>query len=450
MKYKTSDFTKKVFNIILPITFQQFMLALVSASDALMLGLVNQDALSAVSLAGQVAFIENLFLFAIATGLSMLAAQYWGKQDLKAVERIFAYILKVTTTISLIFTIISLLVPDMVMRVFTSDPILINNGKTYLRFVALSFLLTGISQTYICILKNSDKAIKAGVISSVSVIVNIVLNAIFIFGLFGLPRMEIKGAALATLISKLIEVFWCIYETSRRSIIKLRLYNIINTDKILKHDFWKYSTSILLNQIIWGVGFSMYSVIMGHLGTDAVAANSIATIIKNLIVCFCSGLSSGGAIIVGNALGAGRLDDAKRYGSKLCKLAIVYGVVAGVFMLLVSTVVLNFTNLSPQASYYLKWMLIICSMYLVGKSFNTTTIAGIFCAGGDSKFGFICDTITMWLFSVPLGFFAAFVLKLPVLAVYAIINFDEMIKLPTVYKHYKKYNWVKDLTVKNI
>lgn len=444
-----SDFTKKVFNIILPITFQQFMLALVSASDALMLGLLNQDALSAVSLAGQVAFIESLFLFAISTGLSMLAAQYWGKKDVKSVERIFAYIMKITVAISFLFTIISLFIPDIVMKIFTSETVLIKNGETYLKVVALSFLLTGISQTYICILKNSDRAIKAGIISSVSVVINIILNAVLIFGLFGFPKMEIAGAALATVISKVIEVLWCIYETSKKDRIKLRLYNVLNTDKILKRDFWKYSTPVLLNQIIWGIGFSMYSVIMGHLGSDAVAANSIASIVKNLVICFCIGLSNGGAIIVGNELGAGRLENAKLYGGKLCRLAVIYGVVAGVIMLLASTIILNYTNLSPQANYYLKWMLIICSMYLVGKSFNTTTIAGIFCAGGDSKFGFICDTITMWCFSVPLGFFAAFVLNLPVLAVFAIINLDEMVKLPAVYKHYKKYNWVKDLTVKD-
>lgn len=447
MYERMSDFTRKIFTIILPITFQQFMLALVSASDALMLGLLNQDALSAVSLAGQVQFVESLFLFAISTGLSLLAAQYWGKKDIESVERISAYVMKITAGISLLFTIISLFVPNLIMQIFTSEHILISNGAIYLRVVSLSFFLTGISQIYICILKNSNRAIKSGLISSVSVIINIFLNVLLIFGLFGFPKMEIAGAALATVISKIIELSWCVIETIKNDIIKLKLKNIFNTDKILKRDFWKYTTPILLNQIIWGIGFTMYSVIMGHLGTDAVAANSIANIIKNLVICFCIGLSNGGSIIVGNELGAGRLKNAKLYGGKLCKLAVIYGVVAGVIMLLLCPFILKLTNLSPQASYYLKWMIIICSLYLVAKSFNTTTIAGIFCAGGDSKFGFICDAITMWCFSVPLGLVAAFALKLPVLAVYVAINLEEMAKFPAIYKHYKKYNWVKDLTV---
>lgn len=449
MYQNMSDFTRKIFTIILPITFQQFMLALVSASDALMLGLLNQDALSAVSLAGQVAFVESLFLFAISSGLSMLAAQYWGKKDIVSVEKISAYIMKITAVISFLFTIISLVFPHLIMQIFTGELVLIKNGSIYLRVVSLSFFLTGISQIYICILKNSERAIKSGFISSVSVVINILLNAILIFGLFGFPRMEIAGAALATVISKIIEVLWCVFETFKNDIIKLRIKYILNTDKILRRDFWKYTTPILLNQIFWGIGFSMYSVIMGHLGSDAVAANSIANIIKNLVICFCIGLSNGGSIIVGNELGRGQLTNAKLYGNKLCKLAAVYGVVAGVIMLLLCPFILKLTNLTPESSYYLKWMIIICSMYLVAKSFNTTTIAGIFCAGGDSRFGFICDLITMWCFSVPLGLVFAFVLKLPVLAVYVAINLEEMAKFPAIYKHYKKYNWVKDLTVRN-
>ena len=192
----------------------------------------------------------------------------------------------------------------------------------------------------------------------------------------------------------------------------------------------------------------MYSVIMGHLGTDAVAANSIANIVKNLVACFCLGLGSGGGIMVGNELGAGRLENAKIYGRKLCKLSIICGAVSGLFLLALSLLILSVADLSNTANEYLKYMLYMCSYYMIGKSINGTTIAGIFCAGGDSKFGFLCDTITMWCITVPLGMLAAFVLKLPVLAVYFIVNLDEIVKLPAVYRHYKKYKWVKDLTVK--
>ena len=187
---------------------------------------------------------------------------------------------------------------------------------------------------------------------------------------------------------------------------------------------------------------------MGHLGTDAVAANSVANIVKNLVACFCLGLGSGSGIIVGNELGAGNLEKAKAYGQRLCKLSIICGVASGLFLLAVSPLIISVTDLSETASGYLKQMLVICSYYMIGKSVNGTTIAGIFCAGGDSKFGFICDTITMWCVTVPLGFIAAFVLKASVIVVYFIISLDEIVKLPAVYRHYKKYKWVKDLTAK--
>ena len=441
-------FVKKLLTIVFPIAFQQFMLALVSASDALMLGVLSQDSLSAVSLASQVTFVENLFLAAMTIGLSMLAAQYWGKKDKAAVERIFAYVMKITAAVSFVFFLACLCIPNALMHIFTNEQPLIDGGAKYLRTVSLSFLLTGISQIYLCTLKNTGKAAKASIISSVSVVVNIVLNAVLIFGLFGLSKLEIVGAALATVLARVIEVMWCILETAKKDCIKLKIHHLIHNDKSLSHDYWKYTTPVLGNEIVWGLGFTMYSVIMGHLGTDAVAANSIANIVKNLVACFGFGLGSGGGIIVGNKLGAGQLERAKEYGRKLCKISIVCGTISGLILLGFSPLILSITDLSDTANAYLKWMLIMCSYYMIGKSINGTTIAGIFCAGGDSKFGFLCDTVTMWCITVPLGFIAAFVLKLPVLAVYFIVNLDELIKLPAVYRHYIKYKWVKNITVK--
>lgn len=446
---KNHDFTKKLLTLVFPIAFQQFMLALVSASDALMLGMLTQDSLSAVSLASQVTFVENLFLMAMTIGLSMFAAQYWGKGDKGAVERIFAYVMKVTAAVSFLFFLAGMCVPRSLMRIFTNELPLIEGGRVYLRTVSLAFLLTGISQVYLCILKNTGKAAKSSVISSVSVVVNIILNAILIFGWFGLPQMGIAGAALATVIARVIEVAWCIFETVKKDSAKLRVCHMMHNDRLLRHDFWKYSSPVLGNEIVWGVGFTMYSVIMGHLGSDAVAANSIANIVKNLVACFCLGLGSGGGIMVGNELGAGRLDKAKEYGYKLCRLSVLCGAASGIVLLALSPLILAVTDLSATADAYLKWMLVMCSYYIVGKSVNGTTIAGIFCAGGDSKFGFLCDTVTMWCITVPLGLLTAFVLKLPVLAVYFIVNLDEIVKLPAVYRHYKKYKWVKDLTVYN-
>ena len=423
------------------------MLALVSASDALMLGKLTQDSLSAVSPVSQVTFVENLVLAAMTIGLSIFAAQYWGKKDIAAVERIFAYVMKVTVAVSILFFAAGFCVPGLLMRIFTNEAVLIDGGVTYLRTVSLSFILTGISQIYLCILKNTGRAARASLISSAGVILNIALNALLIFGLLGLPRLGIAGAALATVIARVVETGWCVFETSRKNRANLRLSCILHNDKRLRSDFWHYTTPALGNEIVWGVGFTMYSVIIGHLGSDAVAANSISSIVKNLVACFCLGLGSGAGIIVGNELGAGRLEMATEYGGRLCRQSVLCGAASGAVLLALSPLIFAVTDLSGTADKYLEWMLVMCSCYMVGKSVNSTTIAGIFCAGGDSKFGLLCDAVTMWCITVPLGMLTAFVLKWPVLAVYMIVNLDEMIKLPAVYRHYKRYKWVKDLTV---
>ena len=398
---KKNDFIKKLMTLVFPIAFQQFMLALVSASDALMLGELTQDALSAVSLASQIAFVQNLFLAAMTIGLSMLAAQYWGKGQVNEVEKIFAYVLRISIVVSLAFAFVTFSVPDVLMKIFTSEIVLIDNGAIYLRAVSASYFLTGISQIYLCVLKNSGKAFKSSIISSVSVISNIILNAVLIFGLSGFPGMGIAGAALATVAARIIEVLWCVLETLKKDRVKLRRVNFRTKDSTLCRKFWKHTFPVLGNEIVWGCGFTMYSVIMGHLGNDAVAANSIANIVKNLVACFCLGLGSGGGIIVGNELGAGNLDTAKEYGKKLCIMSVACGILSGLLLLALSPIILSAANLSEQAAAYLKWMLVMCSYYLVGKSINGTTIAGIFCAGGDSRFGLLCDAVTMWCIIVP-------------------------------------------------
>ncbi len=443
---KNSEFYSKLFSLVLPIAFQQFMLAAVNASDALMLGLLDQDSLSAVSLAGQVQFVFNLFLAAMTIGASMLAAQYWGKGDRDAVERILALVLKITTPVSLAVFLAAQLCPGLLMRIFTRDEVLIAGGVRYLQVVGLSYLMTGISQIFLCILKNSGQAMKSTVISSFSVVLNIFLNAVFIFGFWIFPEMGIAGAALATVIAKAAELLWLFAESCREGRIHLRMRYVIHTDPLLRKDFWKYTTPVLANEMVWGCGFTMYSVIMGHLGSDAVAANSIANIVKNLIACFCSGIGNGGGILVGNELGQGNLEKARSYGGRLCRISIVSGIISGLVLLALSPLILSVSNLSDVSAGYLRGMLLICSYYMIGRAVNATTIAGIFCAGGDSRFGLLCDTVVMWVIAVPLGLISAFVLNLPVLAVYFVISLDEMVKLPAVYRHYKKYAWVKDLT----
>lgn len=443
---KDKVFTRKLISLVIPIAFQQLMSALVGVSDALMLGFLSQDSLSAVSLAGQIQFVYSLFMFSVMSGVSIFAAQYWGINDTVSVEKILGIGLKASVLLSLPFTLGAIFCPEFLMRAFASDNILIESGAVYLRVVGISYFLQSISQIYLAVLRNCGRASKCAVISSTSVVINIIFNALFIFGVGIFPKMGIAGAALATVISKAAELIWTLGVMYKSGVIKIRIKYVLNGDKTLKSNFWKYTLPIIGNEIVWGVGFTMYSVIMGHLGSDATAANSIANIVKNLVICFCMGVASASGIMIGAELGRGSLEKAREYGSRLVKISIISGVISGAIILCVIPFVPMFSSLTRTAQEYLRVMLVVCSYYVIGKSVNSTVIGGVFTAGGDSKFGFICDSVTMWAITVPIGFIAAFALKLPVTAVYILINIDEIIKLPAVYRNFKKYHWVKNLT----
>ena len=450
MESEKRIFYRKLWGLVFPIAIQNLMTALVSASDAFMLGFVSQTSLSAVSLATQIQFVHNLFMLALTIGATTLAAQYWGKGDTDSVEEILAIVLKISMAVSVVFFIAAMFFSGFLMRIFTNDIRLIQAGIPYLRIVSVSYLFMGFSQIYLCIMKNSGRTAKSTIYGSVAVALNIGFNVIFIFGLAGFPAMGIAGAALATTVSRALELLLTIYENMHRSLVCVRLKYIRNSSKKLKKDFWHYTTPVLGNELVWGCGFTMFSVIMGHLGSDAVAANSVANILKNIIACVCNGIGIGAGIIVGNELGKGEMERATEYGNRLFKLAVFAGAVSGLILLAVSPVLRIFTgSLSAQAHSYLKNMMYICTYYMIGKSVNATVIAGVFCAGGDTKFGLKCDAVTMWVILIPIGMITAFVLKLPIMVVYFIISMDEIIKLPAVYRHYKKYNWVRNLTELN-
>lgn len=444
MDERKRSLREEIVRLALPIALQQFMTALVGACDAIMLGKLSQDAMSAVSLATQVTFVFNLFMFAFMAGENMFVAQYYGKGDYTGISQVFSLVTKICGCIAVVFLAGALFFPEQLMRILTNEETLIVLGSEYLRVIGISYVFSGIAQTFLAIMKNCGAVNMSTLINGVMVILNIVLNAVFIFGLSGFPKMGIKGAALATVLATVVQFLWSVgYVLCRIRAVK---FSLRSCEKKLFGRFWQKAVPLLINNLAWGIGFSMYSVIMGHLGTDAVAANGIANISKNLVVCFCLGLGNAGSIIVGNRLGADRLQEAKEAGGTLTRTAIIAGVVSGLVLIALSPFITKMVDLTPTARGYLQKMLLICSYYIAGKSVNCMTIGGIFAAGGDSKFGMLCDSVTLWCITVPLGCICAFILKLPVMVVYFVLNLDEIIKLPVVYKHYKKYKWIKNLT----
>ena len=444
MDERKRSLRKEIVRLAFPIALQQFMTALVGACDAIMLGKLSQDAMSAVSLATQVTFVFNLFMFAFMAGENMFVAQYYGKGDYTGISQVFSLVTKICGCIAVVFLAGTLFFPEQLMRILTNEETLIVLGSEYLRVIGISYVFSGIAQTFLAIMKNCGAVNMSTLINGVMVILNIALNAVFIFGLSGFPKMGIKGAALATVLATVVQFLWSVgYVLCRIRAVK---FSLRSCEKKLFGRFWQKAVPLLINNLAWGIGFSMYSVIMGHLGTDAVAANGIANISKNLVVCFCLGLGNAGSIIVGNRLGADRLQEAKEAGGTLTRTAIIAGIVSGLVLIALSPFITKMVDLTPTARGYLQKMLLICFYYIAGKSVNCMTIGGIFAAGGDSKFGMLCDSVTLWCITVPLGCICAFILKLPVMVVYFVLNLDEIIKLPVVYKHYKKYKWIKNLT----
>ena len=442
---------KQLSGIVAPIAVQYLMSSLVTASDAFMLGFLDQNSLSASSLAGQTAFVFSLFYGAFVFGLTVLAAQYWGKGDKKTAEEVLAITMRYSLLVGLVFTLATALIPTQIMRFFTSDDVLIEAGAKYLRMVSLSFLLTGFTQTYFGMMKVCGRAKLSSLIGSLSVLINIFLNAMLIFGIGIFPKMNIEGAALATVLARVFETVMIAIAVLGRLCPSFNPRLMLRSgNKELHMDYWRYTVPLLINQIGWGGGVTMYSVIMGHLGSDAVAANSIASIVRSMIASLCWGIASGVGIIIGGMLGRNELDEAKKAGGIFVRLSIWIGAASGAAILAVTPIVLHFIQLAPQAQHYLKYMMLMAAYYIIGNSLNSTIISGVFPSGGDTKFGMLCDVITLWVVVVPMGMIGAFVLKLPVLAVAFILTLDEFVKIPAVYRHYMKYKWVRNITKEQI
>ncbi len=440
------DFLSKLLHVTLPISFQNLMLASVAAADALMLGHLSQSSMSAVSLATQIQFVLNMFIFSIVGVEAILGAQYWGKKDYEALNKIFCISIKLSTGISFLFFLACMFIPRYLMLIFTNQEDLIEIGAEYLRIAGWSYLLSGISQCYLCMMKVSDHPGRTALISSCTVIVNIVLNAVFIFGLFGLPVMDAKGAALATLISRVFELMWAVGNSYRKDYIHPKIKYLFSSAKELFIDFIKVLWPVVGAALFWGIGFTSYNAFMGHLGADATAANSVAAVVRDLLCCFCNGLSTAAGIIIGNELGAGNLEKGKLYGQKILKIGLIASAAIVVIMLALSPVVTHSVKLSEEAGRLLFGMMIINSIYMFGRSLNSILINGVFDCGGDTLFDMYSLATCMWGLAVPLAALGTFVFHWPILIVYACTCIDEVGKIPWVLHHFRKYKWVQDLT----
>ncbi len=449
-KIKSVDpgFRSQMYKLLIPLVIQNLLNAAVSSSDVVMLNYVSQSSISAVSLAANYAQVLGSVFYGLGTGATLLCAQYYGKKDFRAIQAVQGIALRFSMAISTVFALAAFTVPQVLMCLFTNDAELISIGAGYLRIMGITYLCWGIIEVYMSVLRSIGRVTICLALNIMTFFLNIALNAVFIFGLLGAPKLGAVGVAIATAASRVVELVGSFAVSAFSKDVKLKLSEVLRRNKVLTGDFVRLALPALGNDVSWGVAFSMYSVILGHLGNDAVAANSIVVVIRNLTTTFCFAVAGAGGILLGNVMGTGDLDKAKKYASEVMKMTVFSGAVGGVVLIAAIPLVLRFASasLSDTAMGYLRVMLWINSYYIMGAAVNTSLIAGVFRAGGDTRFGLICDSIDMWCYAVPLGFLAAFVLKLPVLWVYFLLCTDEFVKWPWVLRHYRSGAWAKNIT----
>lgn len=441
----------QIAKLTVPIVLQNLLSAAVNSADVVMLNYVGQAHISAVSLAAQYASILFMILYGLGTGVTMLSAQYYGKGDMRTVHLVEGIAFRFSITVSLVFSLGALLFPRYMMIVFTHDPELIDIGAQYLRNISVAYLCWGVIEIYLATLRSIGRVSITTVLNTFAFSLNILLNAVFIFGLFGAPKLGAAGVALATTISRVLELGLCILVSVRSKDVKMRLSDMFVKNKLLLKDFIHMALPAVLNDASWGLAFSMYSVVIGQfLGTDVVAANSFASLMRNYGTILSFGVASGGSILLGQIIGENRLEDADVAAKNMMRLTVLFGAVGGVIILAAMPLVLRFADLSATGKEYLRTMILINSYYVMGAAVNTSLIAGVFRAGGDSRWGFICDTIDMWCYGVPLAFLTAAVLKLPAMWVYFFMCTDEFVKWPWVISHYRSKKWLKNITRDNL
>lgn len=440
------DFYNRVIMLSLPIAFQSLMLASVAAADALMLGRVAQAEMTAVSLATQIQFIQNMLLTGSTAAGMILGAQYFGKNDKLALRKILNIMLLFCGGISIVFFLLCEMIPELLMMIFTGDSVLIEIGSGYLRIAGISYLLTGISQSYLAIMKVTDHVKAVAGISTTAVVSNIILNAMFIFGFFGIPAMGACGAAIATAVSRAAELILCIGFSMRAGSTRPEMKNLFTPGKLLTKDFLKQCIPLIGGGMLWGIGFTAYTAIIGHMGSDAAASNSVAAVIRDLICCACNGIGGAASIIVGNALGAGKIEDGKQYGIWLKNLSWVIGLISMGIVLAITPIIVRVIILTPEAQQYLTGMMVIMAVYMIGRCVNTVTINGVLDGGGDTIFDMYSLIVSMWIVAIPIAFLGAFKFQWPVLVVYACTCIDEVGKIPWVMHRFRKYKWLNNLT----
>lgn len=439
-------FMKKTLAIALPVTVQALLNNVLNMIDTLMIGQLGEVTIAAVGLANKVFFVFSLLLFGICSGAGILAAQYYGEDDIPNLRRVLGMTLLLGVTGALLFMVPVLLIPDMVMRIFTPSAESIAIGCTYLVIVCFSYPFTAVTQGYIAILRAANQVMAPVIISMVSILVNIILNYGLIFGKLGLPKMGVAGAALATLIARVVECISLILVIYlKKSPAAAQIREMLSLSRNFVKKFFITAAPVIANEFIWGLGVTIYSLVYGRMGDGAVAAITICQSVEQVYQVIFQGLSAATAVILGNILGAGDLEQADEYGKNFILLQFILslaamGVCGGSRELL-----LGMFAVSEEVAGFTRGCFTAFILYIPAKNFNYVNIVGILRSGGDTGAALFLDTTGVWLIGIPLAFLGGMVLQLPIYIVYAMVMAEEVYKLIFGFLRYRKKLWLRKI-----
>lgn len=439
-------FNKDLLTLAVPLALQNLLGALVGASDALMLGRLNQASIAAVSLANQISFVMSLFTGSVIGTISVLIAQYMGKGDQRNTQRFFAMGIRYAFGISVVFFLLAFCIPEQLMRIFTPEEELIRIGSEYLRIVSFSYLFMGISQPYLMVMRTSGRVKTSLWISAVTVIVDMTADCFLIYGVGSWKGLGANGSAYSTIAVEAIALCICIVESMQKDHIHPDRSSMRFFSKAFERDIWKVIPGMLASALSWGLSMTMHQFILGHMGTDATAAASVTGVATQMIQCVSMGLAAGGGIILGKMLGRDEFAMAKVYGKRFFRVSFINGLINAGLLLIVGPLVYFFYALEPQAKTYLILMLAYNMLYMFAFAYNTIYTVGVFPAGGDSRYDAISVIIATWCFAIPLSLLGCFVFHWPVMIVYMVMCCDEIIKFPFIYLRFNTDIWVKNLT----
>ena len=449
MKLLTRDrsFYHSLISLAVPVALQSLITFAVSFADNLMVASLGDSAVSGVYMGSQIQQFLQTFYAGIEGAILILAAQYWGRRNMDSIRRIIAIGLHFSIIFALLLTALCLTVPEQILSLFTNDASVIADGTAYLRIVCLSYVFFCVTQSLIAAMRSVEVARIGMAVSGISLVVNIALNYVLIFGKLGLPALGIRGAAIATLISRMVETgVMVVYVGRMDEKLRFGLRDALQTDRALRRDFIRYGLPIVGGQVVWSVNMMANSAILGRFGSEVIAAASVANTLNTLAYVAMTGMSSAVGIITGKTVGAGKYELMKEYAYTVQILFLALGLLTGgMIAVLRAPFIALYTGITADAAFYASQFIAVLSITMIGTCYQAAGLFGLVKSGGDIGFVFKNDTIFVFMVVLPSALIAARV-GAPAWVVFACLKCDQILKCFVAVFKINRFNWMKNLT----